>query len=207
MRIIEQSYEILSPVDGLQMLKNIELAGRVSYKSEDKITDDSAKAFVKVRILTGHESILEHEKITVRFICDRGVSHALVRHRHTNVTQESTIYCNYSKDKFNGEVTFISCDNYLSSDQAFIWRSAMLNAEVHYLTLIKAGCQPSVARGVLPTSVKTEMVFTANLREWRSIFKQRTPGKGDSPLMAELMRSLCDEFKQLIPVIFDDIKY
>ncbi len=107
MKIISPSFEILTPLDGKTILKHIELCGRVCYKSEDKITDTSAAAFVAGIIKRGHEAVLEHFNITIKFICDRGVSHELVRHRLASYCQESTRYCNYSKEGFGGEITVI----------------------------------------------------------------------------------------------------
>ncbi len=96
MKLIKPSYQIMSVIDAEKLMKNIEIAGRTCYKSEDKITSSSASQFVRMLIKRGHESVLEHEKITVRFVCDRGVSHELVRHRIASFSQESTRYCNYS---------------------------------------------------------------------------------------------------------------
>lgn len=107
MKIIEPSFEILDKVNGMEVLQKIELCGRVCYKSESRITEDSAIKFVRNILNSGHESVLEHEKITVRIVCDRGVSHEIVRHRIASYSQESTRYCNYSKDGFGNELTFI----------------------------------------------------------------------------------------------------
>ena len=224
MKIIKPHYSILSPVSGL-MLKNIERAGRTCYKSEDKITDDSAAEFVRMIISRGHESVLEHEKISVLFVCDRGVSHELVRHRIASFSQESTRYCNYSKDKFGSELTFIipcwfttvkdGCYESLvpaapvatfRDKREHVWLNAMSLAEVHYKMLLDCGWSPQQARSVLPNSLKTEIVVTANLREWRTIFKQRTSAAAH-PQMRELMCPLLDELKRLLPIVFDDIAY
>jgi thymidylate synthase (FAD) len=162
-------------------------------------------------IKSGHESVLEHEKITVRFVCDRGVSHELVRHRLASFSQESTRYCNYSKDKFGGELTFIvplfgdDGDDVISAEE-IEWKKAMADAERHYMNLIKMGCVPQQARSVLPNSLKTEVVITANIREWRLIFKQRT-GKKAHPQMRELMCPLLDELKESLLPLFEDIEY
>ena len=107
MRIIQPEAHILFPVDGLQMLRNLEQVGRVCYKSEDKITQESYVPFLTRILRSGHESVIEHEKASVKVICDRGVSHELVRHRIASYSQESTRYCNYSGEKFGGELTFI----------------------------------------------------------------------------------------------------
>lgn len=203
MKIIKASYEILAATDCLEQV--IELAGRTCYKSEDKITDDSAKAFVaKIRSIN-HESVLEHGAITVRFICDRGVSHELVRHRLASFSQESTRYCNYTKEKFGGEITVIDLRAFLDDDALFIWYRACEVAEGRYFDLIEAGVKPQIARSVLPTSLKTEVIVTANPREWRHIIKLRA-AEAAHPQMRELMVPLAAEFADRWPALFGDLK-
>ena len=198
MQIIEPYYEIMSEIDGLSILKHIEKCGRTCYKSEDKITDDSCLRFVKMIVDRCHESVLEHYSFTVRFVCDRGVSHELVRHRIASYSQESTRYCNYGKKG----VTFIKpIDN---KDDA-VWEFAMHNAEMTYLRMIDNGYTPQEARAVLPNSLKTEVVMTANLREWRTVLKQRT-SKAAHPEMRRLMIPLLKELQEKIPIVFDDIE-
>lgn len=234
MKLIKPSYEILSKIEGTELLKSIERAGRTCYKSEELISEQSAEKFIKMLIERGHESVLEHEKISVLFICDRGVSHEIVRHRIASFSQESTRYCNYSKDKFNNQLTFIIPEwmtDYLPTENAYaatddnatatineilesnptqgaknLWLRAMQQAEENYNCLTGAGWQAQQARSVLPNSLKTEIVVTANIREWRTIFKQRT-AKAAHPQMRELMCPLLDELKTIIPVIFNDINY
>lgn len=222
MKLIRPSTQILSNLDGFDILRSLELAGRVCYKSEDSMTAQSSERFVKMLISCGHESVLEHEKITIKFICDRGVSHKLVRHRIASFSQESTRYCNYSKDKFDNQLTFIipywitglresdyiDClsDQHLEFDLDKRWCDMMMDIELVYNDLIQGGWQPQQARTVLPNSLKTEVVVTANIREWRAIFKQRT-AKAAHPQMRELMCPLLDELKTIIPVVFDDITY
>jgi len=203
MELIKPNYEILSPIDGAAILKSLEMAGRVCYKSEEKITPESASKFVHMLINKGHESVLEHEKISVRFICDRGVSHEIVRHRIASFSQESTRYCNYK-----GGVAFILPFWLLNAGQAEleVWNQAMRIAEESYQMLIKLGWTPQQARSVLPNSTKTEIIVTANLREWRTIFKQRT-SKAAHPQMREIMCPLLDELAFAIPVVFEDIEY
>lgn len=209
MKLIKASYQVMSDIAPDTIMRNIELAGRTCYKSEDKITSDSSSKFVRMIISRGHESVLEHEKITVRFICDRGVSHELVRHRIASFSQESTRYCNYSKDGFGNELTFIvplfedNGDDVISCEE-IEWRKAMEDAERHYMNLIKIGWQPQHARSVLPNSLKTEVVVTANIREWRTIFIQRT-SKAAHPQMRELMCPLLDFLKAVLPNLFFDI--
>jgi len=198
-------------IDGDALLQKIEKAGRTCYKSEEKITTDSAKAFVKKIISSGHETVIEHEKVTVRVICDRGVTHEIVRHRIASYSQESTRYCNYSKDKFGSEITVIEPCFWNSggepdNSKRAIWEESMRSAEKAYFKLIELGASPQEARSVLPNSLKTEIVMTMNLREWRHFFKLRT-AETAHPQMREIARPLLDEFKKQIPVIFDDIKY
>lgn len=214
MKIIKPSFSIEDSIDGEQILKSIERAGRTAYKTEERISSDSAKKFVKSLIERGHESVIEHEKITVKIICDRGVTHEIVRHRLASYTQESTRYCNYTKDKFGQEITVINPpfwqDTSDLSERAFnrgkraVWLEAMQKAEEAYMTLIKLGATPEEARSVLPNSLKTEIMVTMNLREWRHFFKLRT-AKAAHPQMREIAQPLLEEFKRRIPVIFDDI--
>lgn len=211
MKVIKPSYEIMSEISegGIKELQLIERIGRVCYKSEDKITEDgeSAKKFVGMLIKRGHEAMIEHGSISVKFICDRGVSHELVRHRIASFAQESTRYCNYSQDKFGNELTFIKPYFFNEGSLAYReWFDSMRMAESFYLNLIDAEATPQEARSVLPNSLKTEITVTANYREWRNIFKLRT-AKAAHPQMREIMRPLLDELKTRIPIIFDDITY
>lgn len=206
MKIISPSFEILTPLDGKTILKHIELCGRVCYKSEDKITDTSAAAFVAGIIKRGHEAVLEHFNITIKFICDRGVSHELVRHRLASYCQESTRYCNYSKEGFGGEITVIRPAFLVEGTKAFAcWRGACETAERSYFSLLEWGCSPQEARSVLPNSLKTEVVMTANLREWRHFFKLRT-APAAHPQMREAAIPLLHRMQELIPVVFDDLE-
>lgn len=205
MKIIAPYHEIISKIDGAEMLRNIELCGRVCYKSEDRITDGSAEKFVGMILKSGHESVLEHEKITVRFVCDRGVTHEIVRHRIASYSQESTRYCNYSKDKFGGEITFIRPCFWAEDDEKFtVWKETMQSIEDSYVKLISLGAKPEEARSILPNSVKTEIMVTMNLREWRHFFKLRTAERAH-PQIREVAIPLLNELKGLVPVIFDDI--
>lgn len=206
MKIINACYSIETPIDGAEILKRIEKAGRTCYKSEDRITEESAKVFVRKLIERGHESVLEHESITVRFVCDRGVSHEIVRHRLASYSQESTRYCNYSGDRFGSELTFIRPCFFVGKPWAYCaWDNAMGFAENVYFNLLSDGCTPQEARSVLPNSTKTEVVMTANLREWRHFLKLRT-AKAAHPQMRELTVPLLHELQERIPVVFDDIK-
>lgn len=206
MKIIEPSFEILEEINGEEILKKIEKIGRVCYKSEDKITDDSARRFVANILKNGHESVIEHEKISVRIICDRGVTHEIVRHRIASYSQESTRYCNYNNDKFGKELTLIRPFFWKEDSKEYkIWLQTMQKIEDAYNCLIELGAEPQQARSILPNSLKTEIVVTMNLREWRHFFKLRT-AKRAHPQMREVACALLDEFKNRIPIIFDDIE-
>lgn len=199
MRIVQQGFSFESQMDGVEMLKRIERAGRTCYKSEDRITDNSAEKFVAMVIGRGHESVLEHEKVTVRVICDRGVSHEIVRHRIASYSQESTRYCDYGKA---GEIAVIEPPGLGGARYRWIW--AMKCCEEAYVRLRDEGVPPQIARSVLPNSLKTELVMTMNLREWRHFFRLRTAA-GAHPQMRELAGSMLAEFRRLIPVVFDDV--
>ena len=207
MQAIKAYTQIYGDVDGQEILRKIENCGRVCYKSEGKIEEGSAERFVANIIKRGHEAVLEHASITVKFVVDRGVSHEIVRHRLASYCQESTRYCNYSKDDFNNEITFI-IPEYLDykSEQWNVWKDAMTSCEDAYFKLLNIGLSPQEARAVLPNSLKTEVIMTANLREWRTFFKLRTTSAAH-PQMREVTQPLLDELKQLIPVVFDDITY
>ncbi|MDE5778204.1 MAG: FAD-dependent thymidylate synthase [Lachnospiraceae bacterium] len=207
MKIVNPSIQILDEVNGEEILKKIERIGRVCYKSEDKITEESAKNFITNIIKSGHESVIEHEKITVKIICDRGVTHEIVRHRIASYSQESTRYCNYSKDKFGNELTVIKPLFWNDDSKEYkLWEKSMRYAEEIYNNMIQLGCSAQEARSVLPNSLKTEIVVTMNLREWRHFFILRTANKAH-PQMKEIACMILNEFKQIIPVIFDDIDY
>ena len=218
MKLIKPYYKILK-YPKIEDLWIIEDAGRVCYKSEDKITKDSYRTFFENLLKRKHEAVLEHSQITVKFICDRGISHELVRHRLASFCQESTRYCNYSKDKFDNQVTFIipgwvklsvddlnnghisPKDNY----DVLIWVKEIEQIEKRYFQLIEDfKWTPGQARSILPNSVKTEVVMTANVREWRHVLKLRTSKKAHEQ-MRELMIPLLEELQTKVPVLFDDI--
>ena len=214
MKLIHAGYEILTPIDGLTELKAIELAARVCYKSEAAITEDgeSAKKLIRRLIESGHEAMLEHSFLSVKFTVDRGVTHELIRHRLCSFAQESTRYCNYSGEKFGHDVRFVipyffeeklqspnPCDAMLLG----LWTGACQKAECTYFELLKRGATPQEARTVLPNSTAADIVVTANFREWRHILKLRT-AKDAHPQMREVMCPLGEELQRRIPVIFDD---
>lgn len=205
MKVVNASFEIIDTIRPKEILKNIEKFGRVCYKSESNITEDSASPFISRIIKSGHESVIEHEKVSVKIICDRGVSHEIVRHRIASYSQESTRYCNYIKDKFGNELTFIKPIFWAEESPEYrIWFSSMENIEKTYMQLINLGARPEQARAILPNSLKTEIIVTMNLREWRHFFKLRTSNRAH-PQMREISIPLLQEFKVLLPCIFDDI--
>ena len=204
MQIIDPSFEIVtSPGPGV--LELIERIGRVCYKSEDKIGDGTARSFISRILSSGHESVIEHASVTVRIICDRGISHELVRHRLCSFSQESTRYANYAQERFGNEITVIRPYFFMEDTVRYaLWLKAMQDCEDAYMNLIKTGATAQEARTVLPNSLKTELIMTANLREWRHIFKLRC-AKAAHPQMREIMLPMLAGFAAKVPFIFDDI--
>jgi thymidylate synthase (FAD) len=212
MQIVEPSYEIIDPSPlneevASAMLRRIERAGRVCYKSESRITEDSAGKFVRMLCRRGHESVLEHESISVLFVVDRGVSHELVRHRVCSFSQESTRYCNYGKA---GEVTFVRPCFWLddigpgATDRRMKrWERAMRDSEAAYLEELEIGATPEEARSVLPNSLKTEIAMTSNMRQWRHILNLRTSNKAH-PQMRQVMVPLLAELRSVLGPVFDE---
>lgn len=208
MKIIEPSVRLEDKIDGNEIIKKIEKIGRVCYKSENNITEDSAERFIKNIIKSGHESVLEHVSISVRVICDRGVSHEIVRHRIASYSQESTRYCNYSKDKFGKELTFIRPNfNETRCNPGMIefFEDTCSYIEKVYFKMLEEGATPEEARSILPNSLKTEIVMTMNLREWRQFLKLRTSNRAH-PQTREIANMILEAFKSKIPVVFDDIE-
>ena len=209
MKVIEPSVEFVTPmsiIPGIVIMKRIEEIGRVCYKSEDKITEDSYKKFLGNIIKRGHESVLEHCSVTMKFICDRGVTHEIVRHRIGSYSQESTRYCNYSNDKFGNEITVIKpCFFEENSPKYIAWYTGCKDAEHAYFVLIHEGATPQEARSVLPNSLKTEIVVTYNIREWRHFFKLRC-SKAAHPQMREVAKMAFEQFYKYMPELFEDIK-
>ena len=236
-KMVQESFTILTPVEGEAIFCRIEEAARTCYQSSHKVAPGSAKVFVENIMKFGHESVLEHVVITVRFITNRGMTHELVRHRiGIAFSQESTRFCDYCGDKFGNEITVIDqrehimdflapeghqhssiaetkeCANSGCSACKKImhaiadWTMAMACCEDSYKKLRTDGLPAEYARDALPNDLKTDIVVTANLREWRHIFKLRTAKKAHFNIRG-LMRKLCEEFKKSIPIIFDDIKW
>ena len=206
MKIIEPKVELINAPDYATLLSTVEQAGRTCYKSESKITEDSAEKFVRNILKRGHEAVIEHGSVTVRFTCDRGVSHEIVRHRLASYCQESTRYCNYSKDGFGGEITVIEPSWCSEGDPAYeVWKKACQRAELAYFDLMSIGCSPQESRSVLPNSLKTEVVMTANMREWRHFLRLRTASAAH-PDMREVAKMLLTEMKNRYPVFFEDFE-
>jgi thymidylate synthase (FAD) len=205
MNIIEPSFEFMDIINGNEVLTNIERIGRVCYKTEDKITQGSSRKFIKKIMENGHESVIEHEKISVKIICDRGVSHEIVRHRIASYSQESTRYCNYTENKFGKELTLIRPFFWNDDPEKFaIWKETMQTIENNYNLLISLGAKAEEARSILPNSLKTEIIVTMNLREWRHFFLLRTSPKSH-PQMREISVPMLKKFKELMPIVFDDL--
>lgn len=205
MKVTDPSFQIVDMPDGLEVLKKIEIAGRTCYKSEDKISDDSSILFANRLLKMGHLSVVEHVTATVKIVCDRGVTHEIVRHRLASYSQESTRYANYSDKRFGKEITVIRPFFWeVGSKEYDVWVRAMKQAEKSYMDLIELGASAQQARSVLPNSLKTEIIVTCNLREWRHIFSLRCDSAAH-PQMREIMLPLLSEFKRNIPVLFDDL--
>jgi thymidylate synthase (FAD) len=206
MKIINASAHILSSgLSGYGILSHIEKCGRTCYQSDGAITPDSYAKFIKKILQRGHLSVIEHYSMSAKFICDRGVSHEIVRHRLASYSQESTRYCNYANEKFGRELTFIQpCFWLPGSSQAGVWAAHMQQCENAYFDLVDAGAQPEEARSVLPNSLKTSLVMTANLREWLHFFELRT-AKAAHPQMREVAIPLLREFAETIPILFDNL--
>ena len=199
MKIIEPSATLVDGIDPKEILKKIELCGRVCYQSLPR--EDSAENFVRMLIKRGHESVLEHVNLTFRIVCDRGVSHELVRHRIASYSQESTRYVKYNSLKVVAPFD-IDEDNPAHAT----WLRVMKTIENAYAFMIANGIRPEIARSILPNGLKSELCMTANLREWRHILKLRTD-KAAHPQMRQIANQILDTFKKFLPVIVEDIDH
>ena len=205
MKIIAPYYEILFMPERGQVLALVEAAGRTCYKSEHLISSDSAPEFVRRIVASGHHSVIEHANLSVRFVCDRGVTHELVRHRLAAYSQESTRYANYAQDRFGSQITVIKPMFWPEGSEAYrCWEAAMAQAEKAYLDLLAGGAKPQEARAVLPNSLKTEIVMTANLREWRHVLGLRG-SKAAHPQIRQIMLPLMGELAERLPEFFADL--
>lgn len=209
MNIIEPSVELINPPPYEVALNTIEIAGRTCYQSEDKITDNSAENFIRRIIQRGHESVLEHVSVTARFICDRGVSHEIVRHRIGAYSQESTRYCNYSKGKFGSEITVIEpCFVEYGTGSYVVWKDACEMAEAYYMRLMNGNTKhltPQEARSVLPNSLKTTLIATYNIREWRHFLRLRCAPDAH-PQMQQVAKMALEQLRAWGPVFFEDLE-
>lgn len=199
MRIVEPSATMLFPTceaDAVEQMKLIERAGRVAYRSEDRITEDSYIRFIDMIISKGHESVLEHAHASILFVTDRGVSHELVRHRIASFTQESTRYCNYA----GKDMEFVAPVDLKDADRPR-WEMDMQLAERAYNCMLADGYSPQVARSVLPNALATRIVVTANLREWRHILQLRL-NKAAHPDMQRLMLLADTKLKRMFRPCF-----
>jgi thymidylate synthase (FAD) len=207
MKTIESGAVILYPKDETELnreLRLIEIAGRTAYKSEEKITENSAIPFIEMIVKRNHLAVIEFGNMVVKFVMDRGISHEIVRHRLCSFIQESTRYCNYGNDKFNREITFIIPHGVSDGDtKEANWQGACLTAEQNYLNMIDKGFSPQIARSVLPTCTKTEIVVKANFREWRHIFQLRAVEKAAHPDMRKVRIPLYNRARIICPAIFD----
>ena len=207
MRIIEPSVELMKDFDGEEIMKFIEKCGRVCYKSEKNITDDSAEKFIRNIIKRGHETVLEHFSCTFKIICDRGVMAELTRHRLASFSVESTRFNDYSSEKFDGELTFIKpCfwqEKEIPENLAY-WKNIVRTLEKNYNAMRYNKVPPEQARAILPNSLKTEIVMTANLREWRHILQLRCDKKAH-PQMREVAFMILKILKEKLPIVFEDI--
>lgn len=207
--------------DGIKIMKNIERACRTCYRSEGLITEDSYKKLLKNCINRGHESILEHEKITIRMICDIGVYKDLTRHRFGSFSIESTRYCNYGKDKFDNEIKFIKpvfytpgtieeYDDPIKKNDCLktqYWERCMKFIESDYMDMTNiVGAKPDELRMLLPHSTAAEVTMTANIREWRHILELRC-SKAAHPAIRQLLIPLLLKFNEDMPELFSAIDY
>jgi len=225
MKLVKPSFEIITQIDKKELLTRREKTIRVCYKSEDRVEEGSAEKLLKNIIAKGHEAMLEFADVHVLAVCDRGVSHEIVRHRLASYAQESTRYCNYGKDEHMQFIIPCWLDIKESSYEKktalqdasllagfpietgeFHWLYSMWSAEETYTSLLKQGWTPQQARSVLPNSLKTEINMKMNLRAWRNFFKLRV-APAAHPQMRELAQPMLDAFKASIPLVFDDINY
>ena len=219
--ILDKAWVELNEINGVELLKNIELAAKQCYRSQGNITEDSYKNFLRNCINRGHESVIEHEKVTVRLKTDVGSYKDLTRHRHASFSVESTRYCNYSKDKFGNAIHYIKPVWYTDSwkiaqsynepmteeeQKSYEWYKCMEEIEQHYLKMSELGCTPDQLRMILPHSTAGELVMTADLREWRHILSLRADSHAH-PSCRQVMIPILLYFKDTMPELFDQIEY
>ena len=192
--------------DGVKIMKKIERACRTCYRSEDKMKEDSYKNLLKNCINRGHESVLEHEKITVRIYSDIGTYKDLTRHRFASFSIESTRYCSYNKDKYGNEISFIN-PVYIEDNEIYdTWKNAMEEIEKSYMKMKDLGATTDMCREILPHSTAAEYTMTANIREWKHLLGLRTT-KHVHPAIRQVLIPLLLYFKEQMPEIFEEVEY
>ena len=201
MQIVEPGAELvwITP----NAIEVIEAAGRICYRSEGNAAPGSAPAFVRQLLRRGHESVIEHAAASFRIVCDRGVSHEIVRHRVASYSQESTRYCNYSHDRFGREIAVIEPPG-LAPSARRAWEEGIRAAETAYFSLLSEGEKPQAARAVLPTCLKTELYMTANFREWRHFLRMRMASDAH-PQIIPIARRIRDILVREAPAAFEDL--
>jgi len=212
MKITEASARLMNPFYDeicddfyLQLqLKHVEKCGRICYLSEPKDPEGSTDKFIRMLIKNGHESPLEHGGCTFKIVTDRAISQEVVRHRLASYSQESTRYCNYANGKFSREITVIESSG-LAENEAREWLDAMEHLERTYLLMIDSGVKPEKARDVLPLCLKTELMMTANFREWRHFLKLRG-SRMAHPGIRKIAKQIYEVFQRAIPVLVEDIE-
>ena len=205
MRIVEPWIKV-EKIDGKKIMKRIERACRTCYRSEGKISENSYKTLLTNCITRGHESVLEHEKVTVRIYSDIGSYKDLTRHRHASFSVESTRYCSYDKDKFGNEISFINPIYMEDKDIYKTWENTMKEIEIGYKKMKELGATTDMCREILPHSTAAEYTMTANIREWKHILSLRTT-KHVHPSIRQVLIPLLKYFKEEMPEIFGDIEY
>lgn len=205
MRIVEPWIKV-EKIDGKKIMKRLERACRTCYRSEGSITEDSYKKLLTNCITRGHESVLEHEKVTVRICNDIGSYKDLTRHRFASFSIESTRYCSYNKDKYGNEISFIN-PVYIENEEMYnTWKDTMQNIEKNYIKMKELGASTDMVRELLPHSTAAEYTMTANIREWKHILELRTTSHVH-PAIRQVLIPLLLYFKEEMPEIFDDVKY
>ena len=205
MRIVEPWIKV-EKIDGKKIMKRIERACRTCYRSEGKITEDSYKNLINNCITRGHESVLEHEKVTVRIYSDVGSYKDLTRHRFASFSVESTRYCSYDKDKYGNEIAFMNAVYIENKEMYETWKKTMQEIENSYIEMKKLGATTDMCRELLPHSTAGEYTMTANIREWKHILSLRTT-KHVHPSIRQVLIPLLKYFKEEMPEIFGDVEY
>ena len=204
-RLMNPFYDEICDDFYLQLqLKHVEKCGRICYLSEPKDPEGSTDKFIRMLIKNGHESPLEHGGCTFKIVTDRAISQEVVRHRLASYSQESTRYCNYANGKFSREITVIESSG-LAENEAREWLDAMEHLERTYLLMIDSGVKPEKARDVLPLCLKTELMMTANFREWRHFLKLRG-SRMAHPGIRKIAKQIYEVFQRAIPVLVEDIE-